>query len=229
MALRGTFDDTDPEDLLQILALSGRTGILSVADGDQTTKLVFKDGRIIDAFDGLQRGEDAVCALLLARCGVFTFTAEEVPEERTIDRTVTGILLAASQRVDDLTRARDMLRGPTARPHRTGADDAGEAEGLTQRQRALLAKVDGARTVGEIVATSDLSLEEGYTVLADLAERGAIDVATAAQETSPLSEASGGAAGPREPDSPRGHSPSRPPTAGELREIADYLWNSVAP
>ena len=75
MALRGTFGETDPEDVLQMLALGRKTGVLTVADARRTTRLIFQEGALVDAYDGLQRGEDAVVALLIARRGNFAFAS----------------------------------------------------------------------------------------------------------------------------------------------------------
>lgn len=227
MALRGSLAETEPEDLLQVLALGGRTGILTVLDRGHATKLVLKDGQIIDAYDGARRGEEAVFALLASRSGTFAFSVEDVPAEQTITRTVPAILLTAAQRMDDLVRARPLLDRPSALLCRAEGSLDGvrhDDDGLAAH---LLALVDGRRSVGEVVAASDLEVSQAYGALADLVERGILTVVTAEEEGSPLSREGGGPdAGPSaEPVPPR--QSARAPGADELREVAEYLRRAV--
>ena len=227
MALRGSFTETEPEDLLQVLALGGRTGILTVLDRGHTRKLVLKDGQIVDAYDGARRGEEAVFALLASRTGTFAFSVEDVPAEKTITRTVPAILLTAAQRMDDLVRARPLLDRPSALVCRA----EGPADEVWQDDDGvaahLLALVDGRRSVGEVVAASDMEVSQAYGALADLVERGILTVVTAEEEGSPLSREGGGphAEPPAEPVlASRG---ARPPRADELREVVEYLRRAV--
>jgi len=225
VALRGSFAETEPEDLLQVLALGGRTGVLTVLDRGRATKLVLKAGQIVDAYDDSRRGEEAVFALLASHTGAFAFSAEEVPDEQTITRSVPAILLAAAQRMDDLVRARPLLGRPSARLRRTGAPGGGVGDdGLAAD---LLRLVDGRRSVGEVVAASDAEVPQAYAALAALVEQGLVTVVTADEEQSPLSTAAEG------PDSEPAAEPglqyggSRPPQAEELLEVAQYLRRAV--
>jgi len=226
VALRGTFEETDPEDVLQILAIGGRTGTLSVRDQGHSTKIVFQNGRIIDAFDGFQRGEDAVFAVLVSRMGSFGFVQEAVPPDQTIERTVPAILLSATQRLDDLRRAKDVLRGPMSRPYPLQTDPS-KSE-LSTETAALLKLVNGKRTLGEIVGMVDQSLEQAYARLAGLVDSGLIGIAVAEDSQPPLS-ADDDAPG----DEPRAIPKVQPiagraPTASELREIAEFLRRAIA-
>ncbi|MGQ9730683.1 MAG: DUF4388 domain-containing protein [Candidatus Zipacnadales bacterium] len=224
MALRGTFSDTEPEDVLQMLALGRKTGVLTVTDAHRTTRLIFEEGMIIDAYDGLLRGEDAVVTLLIARRGQFAFRAQPVPAERTVHRDVSAILLRAARQLDDAKRAKELMRHPTARVYRL--EEMVEPNLLDEAERKLLGLVNDRRTVGELVAASGLSLERAYVSLASLAERGLIGVATAeedadrppaelliSEEPSDLPSTSADNSGPLAPE--------------ELREIALYLQTAV--
>lgn len=225
MALRGTLEETEPSDLLQILALGGKTGVLTVLHQGRAARLVFEAGDVIHAVDGARRGEEVVLALLAQRAGTFVFTAEGVPDERTIHRSVPALLLTAAQRVDDLTRANGLLRKPSARvyvPQPLGAD---QVESLAEVERQLLGLIDGRRSVGEIVAGAEVGVAQAYAVLAGLIERGIIAVLAAQDEANPLLSGAGESLAP-----PSGEAPvtaARRPTAGELREVATHLRRAV--
>jgi len=223
LALRGSLSETDPEDVLQILAMGGKTGILRVLDSGHTTELVLEKGRIIDAFDEVHRGEDAVFGLLARRTGSFNFQAQEVAPERTIERDVQSILLSAARRLDGLAYAKKLLGQPTARPYVVDLPKADPAE-LTQTDRVVLDLVDGKLTLGEIAAGSGLDWEDAYAALGHLVELGVVELATAQSEASPLSVDSAG-----EPSADMGVT-SRDavevgalPSPDDIRAIIEYL------
>jgi len=223
VALRGTFTETDPEDLLQILALGGKTGVLTVLHQGRAARLVFEGGEIIDAVDGSRRGEEVVFSLLVSRAGSFVFTPESVATERTIHRRVPALLLSAAQRVDDLARANGLLSKPSARVYLPQAVNPEEVADFGEVGQKLLQYVDGRRSVGEIVSGADVDVSRAYAVLAGLLDRGVIGVVGAEDEDSPLltGTVDSRAAAPSAPLD--GGGPTRPPKPEELREVADYL------
>jgi hypothetical protein len=225
VALRGSFTETEPGDLLQILSLGGKTGTLTVFEGDQTTKMAFRDGEIIDAFDGVRRGEEIVFAVLTLRAGSFTFGSEAVSAERTIHRTVPALLLAAARRADDMTRAKDLLARPSARVYLPQAIPAGEL--IEGAERQVLELVDGRRSVGEIAAASDLEASRAYAALASLLERGLVAVVTAQDDSSPLLGGPMDAATDSSPDALGPDRDIRPPTPDELREVIAHLQGAA--
>jgi hypothetical protein len=225
VALRGSFSETEPADLLQILSLGGKTGTLTVFEGDQTTKLVFQDGEIVDAFDGVRRGDEVVFAVLASRAGSFTFVPDAVSTERTVHRTVPAILLTAAQRVDDMTRAKDLLARPSARVYLPQAILTDEL--IEDAERHLLDLVDGRRSVGEIVAASDMEVSRAYAALASLLERGLAAVVSAEEENSPLMDGTTGAGVDPSPEAFDADRDTRPPTADELREVIAYLRSAA--
>jgi len=152
VALRGTFQETEPADLFQILALGGKTGVLTILHQGRAARLVFQNGDVIDAVDGALRGEEAVLALLAQRAGSFVFTPEAVPPERTIHRTVPALLLTAAQRTDDLARANGLLSKPSARVYVAEALGPEQLAGLGEAAHQLLGLIEGRRSVGEVGA-----------------------------------------------------------------------------
>jgi hypothetical protein len=228
LALRGSLTETDPEDVLQILAMGAKTGILRVLDSGHTTELVLEKGRIIDAFDGVHRGEDAVFNLLARRSGSFNFQAQEVSGERTIERDVQSILLSAARRLDGLAYAKKLLGQPMARPY-VADPESDDPSTVTEAHRAVLSLIDGNRTLGEIAAGSGLAWEDAYSALGHLVELGMVRLATAQSEASPLSgqthsEALDDVGLPAE----RSADSDRPPTPGDIRAVIEYLRRTEA-
>ncbi len=227
MALRGSLSETDPEDVLQILAMGGKTGILRVVDSGHTTELVLEKGRVIDAFDGVHRGEDAVFNLLARRSGSFNFQAQEVPAEHTIERDVQSILLSAARRLDGLAYAKELLGQPTARPY-IADPEKGDPSELTDAHRTVLPLIDGRHTLGEIAAGSGLDWEDAYAALGHLVELGVVGLATAQSEASPLTagQGDGGALRGLEGPATPAVEAERLPSPDDIRQIIEYLQSN---
>ncbi len=221
MALHGSFADTEPEDLLQILSLGRKTGVLSVVDGSRRADLVFQNGMVIDAFDSAKRGAEVVFSLLGARAGTFVFTPREVSGERTIDCDVPSLLLAGARQLDNLTHAQALARQPTARPYIIEGAPT-QPDHLVEADRAIIQLIDGRRTLGEIASGSGLGIKQTCVSIGRLVEEGVVALAVAADEGSPLvgeiPETATDEVAPTEPL----QGPQRP-TAGELHEIIAYL------
>lgn len=227
MALHGNFADTEPEDVLQILSLGRKTGVLSVMDGTRRAELVFRNGMITDACDGAVRGAEVVFSLLPNRSATFVFTSREVSEEQTIDCDVPSLLLAGARQLDNLTHAQALARQPTARPYLLEGAVI-ELDRLVEPDRLVAQLIDGRRTLGEMAAGSGLGIKQTCVSIGRLVEEGLVALAAAADETSPLTGGPGEAA----PDQPPPMEPtpgSRRPTASELHEIIAYLRANQAP
>jgi hypothetical protein len=227
VALRGTFRETNPEDLLQILALGGKTGVLTATDGPRATKLIFRDGEIFDAFDGVHRGEAAVWALLAGRSGTFVFASGEVVCERTIQRTVPAILLEAARRRDEQGPTCETRWRAETRPCRLreGAADAPEA--MADRQRQVLELVDGRRTVRELADAARMSPEEMDRMLVALEVMG--HLAPPRTEAEPLPSEDGEAVCATSLAPSAGRGPDAPARAEDLREIAQFVRRAAHP
>lgn len=222
MALHGSFTDTEPEDVLQILSLGRKTGVLSVIDGARGAELVFRDGMITDAYDGSGRGAEVVFSLLGNRSGAFVFTPREVPEERTIDCDVPSLLLAGARHLDNVSQAQALARQPAARPYIVEGV-AVEPDRLIEPDRVVVQLIDGRRTLGEIAAGDGLGMTQTCVSIGRLVEEGLVALAAAADESSPLTGRPAGAAPDRPPEAAEPPPASRRPTASELREIIAYL------
>ena len=101
MALRGELTHFGVGELLQILSMGKKSGILELNGGQVSGELALRDGRLVHAGTGRSVGEEAVFLLLKNSAGRFTFTptsSEEVgAREVTVRRNLDSLLLEASQ------------------------------------------------------------------------------------------------------------------------------------
>lgn len=109
-ALSGDLEIFGLPNLLESLAASGATGVLSILDrnGKQLATAGFTVGRIVSCHFGLLRGREAIFALFEeANPGTFVFMARSaVPAEDGLSSDVQPLIFEAVRRYDELREAR---------------------------------------------------------------------------------------------------------------------------
>lgn len=193
--LTGALDTLALADVLQLLDLGRKSGVLAVDAGDGRRRGLVRlaDGCVRAArFQDGARPElrdpfDAVAAMLALDSGRFTFAADPAPAPDGPDAgegvRVEALLMEAMRRLDEGAPA---LAPPAGPPHASPAaptipvltaDDPAEL-GAPVRLRAadwaLLAAVDGRRDVAAVAATAGQPPEQAAAALAALARAGLV-------------------------------------------------------
>lgn len=107
---RGDLAEIPTFALLQLLELGRKTGILSIESGPTSGRIWLHAGHPLHAETRAQLGFDAAIALVNADRGRFGFESTEEMPERTIEASVTELLLEASRLLDESCAARDPER-----------------------------------------------------------------------------------------------------------------------
>ncbi len=100
-AFHGCLTEIPPYALLQILELGRKTGVLELDREDGTGCLWLRDGSPIHAETQEQVGFDAALTLVRATAGRFGFTPESESPERTIEASITQLLLESARLLDE--------------------------------------------------------------------------------------------------------------------------------
>lgn len=87
--------------LLQVLEVGSKTGLLTIDWGDGNGSIWLVMGAPIHAETGKQLGFDAAITIAHAEGGQFRFEPDARPPERTIDASVTELLLEAARQQDE--------------------------------------------------------------------------------------------------------------------------------
>ena len=190
--LEGSLRELALADVLQLLELGRRTGVLRVDDEARglAGDVALADGAVTGARLGARAAareadvQAIVCALLEARVGRFAFvpaleSADDAPARPSVRRVrVEAILVEAARRADEWARLADLVPHAAAIPMLT---DDGAADPLTldARQWALLAEVDGARNVVALAAALGRDPLELAAALAELTRLGLVACAAA--------------------------------------------------
>ena len=85
--------------------------------------------------------------------------------------------------------------------------------------------MDGRQTLGQLVAATELSLEQTYAEMTALVDAGLVAVSLAGDGENPLHATDGGGQVPGASQEPP--VAQRPPTGDELREIAQFIRSTA--
>lgn len=156
-------------DLIQLLSGAGRTGRLLIEHPRGDAKIYFEEGEIVHARFDDHVGEDAVYALFADERGPFEFTAGLPALEKTVELGTQNLVLEAVRRLDESRRDDDDMAAYESDvvPERT--DDARATRvTLGDEEHALLARVDGQRSLQRIADQCTIPIAEASRILARL-------------------------------------------------------------
>jgi hypothetical protein len=176
MGLTGGLDELALPDLVEMTALGGKTGRLTLKreNGVVAGRLAFRDGRLAGAQCGALSGEKAFYALLALTAGTFELDPQAQLDEETCNLATEPLLMEGMRRLDEMRRLRtSMPARATARFLAGAASDPAEA-------RVLGYLGPGARTVGDIIegllVGGEVDEYEALQGLGRLSRRGVVRV-----------------------------------------------------
>jgi len=156
--LAGSVEHLAISDLLQLLSLNSKDGVVQLRQGPDEGYIVFDSGNIVHAASATVRGLKALFRML----GWATATFRVVPNrgdvvERTIDSSPANVLMDGLVSLDEWNRWRDLLPDREAK-----LEMSPDARGLLQGRQVspaefdVLTRAKGGATVGELLDQSPL-------------------------------------------------------------------------
>jgi hypothetical protein len=100
-AFQGSLEEIPTFALLQVLEMGSKSGVLEIAWNDGHGRIWFASGMPVHAETPKLAGFDAALAMVQAAEGRFRFSAQLVTTERTIQASVTELLLEATRLLDE--------------------------------------------------------------------------------------------------------------------------------
>jgi hypothetical protein len=189
MSFQGSIQELPVPDIIQLVSVSGKTGMFMLVRGAERGFIYLKNGRIAHAELGGLDGEEAVYALAIWSTGDFQFTPGKETERVTIDKTNTSLLMEAARRLDEWKVLARKIPGVDHVPV-LKTRDFGEPVTLSPPEWNLIIRVDGRKTVEELArATSSNSFDTAKIlyglVTADLVDMRSREAAAARPAAAP--------------------------------------------
>ena len=157
MAFQGSLKELPLADIVQLVAVSGKTGMFSLTRAAERGVVYIQNGQITHAKIGETEGEDAIYALALWNAGDFQFSPGVESDARTITRSNTNLLMEAARRSDEWKILSKKIPTTDSVPRLMTRDGMSEPVTLTPQEWLVVTKTDGLRSIEEIARTTRLS------------------------------------------------------------------------
>ena len=101
MAFQGSLRELPLPDVIQLVAVSGKTGAFTLRNRAENGRIYLRKGQIVHATVGSLAGEQAVYELARWSEGEFSFTPEEETQAVSIEKSNTNLLMEAARQIDE--------------------------------------------------------------------------------------------------------------------------------
>jgi hypothetical protein len=173
MAFQGSLDELPLPDILQLVAVSGKTGSFTIRNERAVGRIYISDGQIVHAELGTLEGEEAVYELAIWREGDFEFTPGENDNPTTISKSNTSLLIEAARRLDEWQVL--AKRVPSTRMVPVFTEEGGATTvSLSPQEWAVVRRIDESRTIEEIAVAMNEPPFEVAKVLYGMITHGLI-------------------------------------------------------
>ncbi|MFY9552162.1 MAG: DUF4388 domain-containing protein [Thermoanaerobaculia bacterium] len=175
MSFQGSIQELPVPDIIQLVSVSGKTGMFMLIRGAERGYIYLRKGKIVHAELGSIRGEEAVYALAIWSTGDFQFTPGKETEATTIDKTNTSLLMEAARRLDEWKVLARRIPGVDYIPM-LKARDMSEAVTLSPPEWNLVIRIDGRKTVEELARATESNSFDTAKVLYGLVTADLVDM-----------------------------------------------------
>lgn len=189
MTFQGSLKELHLPDVIQLVAVSSKTGAFQLVRGREEGRIYLEAGRIVHAEVGELKGEEAVFLLATWNDGSFHFLAGEAAPARTVTRSNTTLLMEAARRMDEWKILSKKIPSLDHVPCFQVPEGKQGQINLNTQEWLVLSKIDGQTSLSDIARKVGLSSFEVAKLLYGLVTMGAITLKEpGAAPASPLSE-----------------------------------------
>jgi len=173
LAFQGSLRELPLPDVIQLVAVSGKTGAFALKNGTEAGRIYLRRGQIVHATAGSLVGEQAVYELARWSEGEFNFTPEAETEIVSIEKSNTNLLMEAARQIDEWKILSKKIGSTRMIP--VFAPQASRVSvSFTPPEWAVITKVDERRSIDEIAAGLGLGAFEVCKVIYGLLTSGVL-------------------------------------------------------
>ena len=159
MTFQGSLKELPLPDIIQLVSVSGKTGVFLLETADQNGEIYLRDGEIVHAVAGEAQGEEAVYELAIWQEGDFVFKPGAETSVRTIKKSNTNLLMEAARRIDEWQVLSKRIPSTGLVPTFTNQSSSTSIS-FTPKEWAVICKIDERRSIDELAAVLGLSAFE---------------------------------------------------------------------
>ena len=165
MAFQGSLAELHLPDIIQLVSVSGKSGVFRLIDGEHRGDIWLQEGRIVHAEHEDLSGEEAVYALAIWRTGEFRFEAGVDLPRQTITKSNTNLLMEAARRLDEWRVLSKKIPSVDLVPEFVILENREGQINLNTMEWLLLSKIDGQRSVKQIAGAAEMGVFDAAKLL----------------------------------------------------------------
>lgn len=175
MAFQGSLKELPLPDIIQLVSVSGKTGVFVLETSDQIGEIYLREGEIVHATAGEVQGEEAVYELAIWQEGDFVFKPGVETEVRTIKKSNTNLLMEAARRIDEWQVLSKRIPSTRLVPIFTNQSSSTSIS-FTPKEWAVICKIDERRSIDELATVLGLSAFEVCKLLYGLVTANLVEL-----------------------------------------------------
>ena len=175
MAFQGSLKELPLPDIIQLVSVSGKTGVFTLKNGTESGFIYLQDGQIVHAQVGDLVGEEAVYDLAIWPQGEFVFTPGQHSPSSSIQKSNTNLLMEAARRIDEWQVLSKRIPSTRLVPVFT-QKSSNTSVSFTPQEWALICKIDERRSIEEIAVGLGVSPFETCKILYGLITSGLVEL-----------------------------------------------------
>jgi len=175
VAFQGSLRELPLPDVIQLVSVSGKTGVFNLKHGTDSGRIFLRKGQIVHATAGTLVGEQAVYELARWSEGDFNFTPDAETETVSVEKSNTNLLMEAARQIDEWKILSKKI--PSTKLVPVFAPQASRVSvSFTPPEWAVITKIDERRSIDEIAAALGLGAFEVCKVIYGLLTSGVLDL-----------------------------------------------------
>jgi hypothetical protein len=175
MSLQGSLKHLQLADVIQLISVSGKTGMFHLKKDEHLGQIYLKDGNIVHAELDEIKGEEAVYELAIWNDGEFHFEPDVEPAVRTISKSNTNLLMEAARRLDEWRVLSRKIPNLDMIPEFVveQGSDRGQIQ-LNTHEWLILSKINGTQDIRTIAKTANVAVFDICKILYGLVTHGLV-------------------------------------------------------
>jgi hypothetical protein len=187
MSLQGSLKHLQLADVIQLISVSGKTGMFHLKKEEHLGQIYLKDGNIVHAELDEIKGEEAVYELAIWNDGEFHFEPDVEPALRTISKSNTNLLMEAARRLDEWRVLSRKIPNLDMIPEFVvdQGSDRGQIQ-LNTHEWLILSKINGKQDIRTIAKTGNVAVFDICKILYGLVTHGLVALKEPPVEPEPV-------------------------------------------
>jgi hypothetical protein len=177
VSLDGNLEDFPLTDVLQLILMGERSGMLELERDRISAVIYFENGQAVHALSGDFSGEVAVFEVFNWKEGTFAFQTDVEPPTRTITMDCHNLILEAVRRLDEWDKIRGLIpSNDCVISFSATSDDLTSRISLGAVEWRVISHVNGVMSVSEIAEKVGIGEFETALVIYNLVKSGLLEI-----------------------------------------------------